>query len=551
MISHLYVKNYALIEEMQIDFAAGFSSITGETGAGKSILLGAMGLALGERADVKSALDAAEKCVIELTVKLTGYNLENWFEQNELDYAEETILRREILPSGKSRAFVNDTPSKVSALNQLAARLIDIHSQNDTILLRDTAFQLSLIDGLAGNQEELKRYADAYQQAREAKKVLDQITLESTDGKDMDYQRFLLDELIDAKLTTETEEEVIEEELRLLQHSEEVTEAITGAIQSFDEPSGLTDRMEQVLQFLNSAMRYDSKLQDLYDRLKSVQIELNDVQSELESVGSSLDNDPQRLQILDDRMSLLQHLKSKHRVGSLAELIEVREEIDESIQNFERLAERIQEAEQVLNKKMAERDKFAVALTKSRLKVLPSIQQEIQDILSKLNMPDARVVMNLQQAPEATASGVDQMEWLFSANAGRSTQPLNKIASGGELSRVMLALKAIMSKSKGLPTIIFDEIDTGISGETARRVADILREMGTKMQVLAITHLPQIAAAGKNHYLVEKQKDGDITRSNIRLLSPEERVEEVSRILSGDKASEAARANAEELLAEE
>lgn len=551
MIKSLHVRNYALIDRLDLNFESGFSSITGETGAGKSILLGAMGLALGDRADLKSALNPDEKCVVELTVNIRGYGLESLFDENDVDYSEETILRREILPSGKSRAFVNDSPARVSALNAIAVRLIDIHSQNDTILLRDESFQLGLIDGLAKNDKAKISFTNAFTRWRNAEKNLRELLDDSTAGLDMDYQRFLLDELLEARLESKDEEDVLEEELKRLQHAEDVAEGIGEADRALSEGGGVVDMLNSAIQSLSTAAKYDSQVQDLLERCKSARIELQDIASELSSAIETFDADPQRLSTLDQRMSLLQHLKAKHRSASVEELMQIRDDIAVSIDRFEKLGDNIEAAKSEVESAHSEMMSQATVLTQSRLQILPTIQQELGQLLTKLNMPDAVLQLEMSALEKPTSAGLDAVHWMFSANAGRTAQPLDKVASGGELSRVMLALKAIMSQSKGLPTIVFDEIDTGISGETARRVAEILKSMGGHMQVIAITHLPQIAAAGKTHYLVEKQVVDGVTRTKIRSLTPNERVEEVSRILSGDTASEAARANAKELLSEE
>lgn len=551
MITHLYIRNYALISELSLPFEAGFSSITGETGAGKSILLGAMGLALGERADLKSISDQSEKCVVELTVNLGAYQLQPLFEELDLDYAEETILRREILPSGKSRAFVNDTPARVSDLNSVAVRLIDIHSQNDTLMLRDVAFQLSLVDYMANNSDVKTAYKTAFDSWKTAQKQLEDLKSEVIGDTDLDYQRFLLEELLDARLESEDEEELIEEELHRLQHAEEVAEAMGSADRLMSDEEGVLSQLERLIHSMTSASKYDARVAELLERVRSVEIEMNDVQSELESIAQLSDFDPERLGVLDERMSTFQHLKAKHRVQTLGELISTREELDRRMDLFSNMEAKLKEAEAEVDSKHAELKDAGSVLTQSRLAILPTIQDEIGSMLTELNMPNARVLMEMSLAERPSASGYDQIEWKFSANKGKDAQLLHKAASGGELSRVMLALKSIMSASKNLPTIIFDEIDTGISGETAKRVATILKRMGLKMQVLAITHLPQIAAAGQSHYLVAKREINGVTQTNIRKLTDEERVEEVSRIISGDSTSEASRANAQELLASE
>ncbi len=548
MITHLHVKNYALIDELSIGFNAGFSSITGETGAGKSILLGAMGLALGERANLKSALDSDKKCVVELTVQLGNYGLESMFDELDLDYAEESILRREILPSGKSRAFINDTPARLGDLSAIAERLIDIHSQNDTLLLRDSKFQLALIDYFASNSSELKSFVDCYSAWKSAKQDLLAIEDELTKGQDMDYLQFLFDELEAAKLDHPDEEEEIEEELKRLQHVEEVTESLAQANGVYESEGGLSDQFEALRLALSAAARFDDRVRALKDRLESVQIELDDIQSELSGLSDGGDAEPRRLRELDDRMSTLQHLKAKHKALNLEELISIQSTLEKQLSDFANMENRIEEARSVLQRTEVALASAGKRLTTSRKNALEEIEGRIQDLLSKLNMPNAQVslVLNAKELPDS--SGYDQLEWVFTANKGQTAKPLHQVASGGELSRVMLALKAIMSASKSLPTIVFDEIDTGISGETARRVADILSNMGTQMQVLAITHLPQIAASGAYHYKVIKEESNGNTRTRIHLLDTDSRIDEISRILSGDQISEAARANAQELL---
>lgn len=551
MITHLHIRNYALISELDLYFKYGFTSITGETGAGKSILLGAMGLALGDRADMKSALNSGEKCVVELTVNLSNYSLTDLFESLDLDYEDETILRREITPSGKSRAFINDVPARVSDLNQIAQRLIDIHSQNDTLLLRDTAFQLDLIDGLANNKAERTAFSESLNAFRQAQSELRQIEEELTGGEDMDYQEFLLQELMEARLSDPNEEEVIEEELNRLQHGEEVAEAMGEADRVLQSEMGLMSQLELLAQHLAQAAKYDARIEELLSRVRSTEIELQDINSEIEQLSSAAEFDPGRLKELDERNSVFQHLKAKHRVHTLQELIDIREEIDEKLIRYSSLENRIDEARKAVQQTEANLTKAGEALTKSRRAILPSIEAEIGSMLKELNMPDSAILLDLTKLETPNSRGFDEASWMFSANKGRVQQPLHKVASGGELSRVMLALKAIMSKSRSLPTIIFDEIDTGISGETARKVARILKQMGNEMQVIAITHLPQIAAAGKQHLVVSKSIVNDETRTSIRSLSDDERVEEISRIISGDSMSEASRANAEELLSHE
>lgn len=547
MIVHLHVRNFALIDELDLSFVGGFSSITGETGAGKSILLGAMSLALGERADLKSALNQQEKCIVELTVRLEGYGMEEWFAENDLDYAVETILRREILPSGKSRAFVNDTPVNLSILNSISSRLIDIHSQNDTILLRDPSFQLQLMDGFAENHAVKRTYEDAYRSWKEKELELEALMNKATEGQDIDYLRFLVDELTEAKIESENEEEELEAELHRLQHAEEVAESLGEGDAVLSDTNGVLDQLNRFIQSLSQAAKYDQRVEGWVERAQSTRIELQDIANEISRFASNVDSDPGQLQMLDNRMGLIQHLKSKHRVFQLSELISLREDMADKLELYDQLEEKLKQANEEVESAKKIRDRAGAELTKSRLSVLPKVETEISAILTQLNMPDAVIQLQLHTV-EPTITGVDAMNWLFSANRGRTPQVISKIASGGELSRVMLTLKAIMSRVKGLPTVIFDEIDTGISGETAKRVAEILREMGLNLQVFAITHLPQIAAASSTHYLVEKQTIEGVTRTQISKLNDEQRIDEVSRILSGKEVSEAARANAKELL---
>lgn len=550
MITQLYIKNFALIDELQIEFKSGFSTITGETGAGKSIILGALGLALGARADLKSLKNPEEKAVVELTLQLDAGTFKPIFEAEEIDFELESIFRRELLPSGKSRAFVNDSPVKIEILSLLAQRLVDVHSQHDNILLRDQDFQLFLIDRFAENQEALGAYKTAYQNWQQLQKEQQQLLKEeSTIGGDWDYLNFLSEELAAAQLKA-GEELQLEQEIGRLSNQEESLQRLSGAMQLLDAAeTGVLPQMATLLQMLRPVARYNKEVEQITERLASVQIELNDIKNEIQ-LQEEEGFDPAVLDQMNQRLTLIQNLLHKHRVEQVVDLLERQEQLSQQL--FE--ADRRSSRKKVIEAEIAEAKEHlmqcAAKLREKRLAVAPLLSNRVNEILGTLNMKSAALQVDLTALTYPKENGMDGISFEFAPNKGMAPAPLHKIASGGEISRVTLALKAILSESKQLPTIIFDEVDTGISGETAGKVARILQEMGRRMQVVAITHLPQIAAAGSHQYKVYKTIEGGLTTTHLSLIPAVERVEELSRLLGGNAPSEAAKANAEALLAE-
>lgn len=549
MLSHLRISNFALIEELDLDWHSGFTTITGETGAGKSIMLGALNHLLGQRADLKALKNPDQKCIIEGSFRLKSEQFKELFEQLDLDFEQESIIRREILPSGKSRAFVNDSPVRLDALQALSQHLIDIHSQHDTLLLNDIGFQLKLIDSFGDHQSVLADYQDKYQAWKKCQKQIANLEEEMREeGGDLDYLEFLHQELVDAKLIPGEAAE-IEERLDLLEHSGKIEEALSSVQELSDgSPLGITEMLGQIRQELKGIASFDEKLQSFSERAKSLVIEFNDLRQEIENFSADSNFDPLEKERLNDRFSLLIHLQRKHQVENIEGLIAKRDEIDAKMNAaFDRdlALKKLKEQSENLHQSLIEASEV---LHQERISLKPKLEEAVLNLLKDLNMPDAAFNIEFQKRAQFDAMGNDQVLFQFSANRGQSLNSLQKVASGGELSRVMLALKAILARSKSLPTIIFDEIDTGVSGETALKIGTILKEMGNFMQVISISHLAQIAAKGKRQYLVKKQSSENSTRSEIFELNEEDRLNEIARLLGGDKVSDAALANARELI---
>lgn len=551
MLKQLSVKNYALIDNLELGLDKGFSVITGETGAGKSILLGALGLILGKRADLSALRDDSKKCIIEGVFVIPAAH-KTFFEENDLDYEEQSFIRREITPSGKSRAFVNDTPTTLAILQKLANLLIDVHSQHSNLLLADSQFQLKLLDDYSGNSAQRQEYLKAYEQLKLKRKELHSFTESiGREVNDIDYLKFLFSELSEAKLAAGEQQE-IEDELSVLEHAEEISQNLAQALSSYesDEGGDVRNGLLQMIQSVSELRNYHTDYENLEERLNSSLIELDDIRSELENRAESVEHDPGRLEKLDQRLSQLLHLQKKHNLASEQELIGKRDELRAKLEDLEQYEDRKQQLEAEIEKTRKEALGKADELHNSRAGVLPAVEKNINSLLAGLNMPDARFSIQLNRQEQLTAEGNDKVVFSFSANKGMPQQPLTKVASGGEMSRVMLALKATMAEHSRLPSIIFDEIDTGVSGETAGKIGEILRQMGSRMQVLAITHLPQIASMGRSHYKVSKQSDAAKTRTEIKPLSADERLSELARLLSGEKITEAALANAKNMLAQ-
>lgn len=562
MLRTLHIENYALIRETDITFDEGFVAITGETGAGKSILLGALGLLLGQRADSSVLADKERKCIVEAQFDINGLELEPFFTVADVDYDDRLILRREILPSAKSRAFANDTPVQLSFLKDLAPHIIDIHSQHQTLTLSDSTFRLSLLDTLASadsNAENshkanhispMAAYTDAYNKYTALKHRMEELTAaEATNRREQDYLLFQFNELSDSKLIVD-EQEALEQESQLLAHAETVRESLATASSAIDDDTetSVLGRLRQAKNDIAHIASYHPDAKDLISRLDSTIIELEDINSELQHNANNISFSPDRQQQVDERLALLYRLEKKHGVGSVAELIALRDNIDSRLQSIASLDNQISLLMEQVDNAFAEVQDKADVLTTSRLTAAEKLTQNIIPILHELGMPDAKFRVELTPTPSYNPSGHDTVSFLFNANRGVELRDISRVASGGEMSRLMLAIKSMLISATLLPTIIFDEIDTGVSGDIAGAVGRIMSRMAGRMQVIAITHLPQIAARSTQHLKVYKQNDSDRTISRLRQLSHEERVTELAVMLSADPPTPAAIQTARELM---
>ena len=549
MLVKLFVQNYALIKELDVELENGLTIITGETGAGKTILLGALSLILGTRADTTVLLDKNQKCIVEGTFRIEDYDLNEFYVANELDYESVTTLRREINPAGKSRAFINDTPVTINLLKELGDRLIDIHSQHQTLMLNDISFQLNVIDSFAGTAKLKSEYVEAYSNYRKLKKEYSGLKEKADRNKaDMEYYQFQLNQLEEAKLN-KGEQEELEVEQELLGHAEEIKLALSESSNLFSaEGMSILSMLREVKMNIGKIRTFLPKGENLLSRTESSLIELGDLAGEIEKLAVSLEADPHRLTQVNNRLDNIYSLIQKHRVGNLNELIIKQEEIKDLIRAIVSSDERLAELESLLEKAVSSLKIISEEMSDKRRNVLPDIELKITELLRQLGMPNAKFRISLSQLKEFTSSGIDQADFLFSANKQIAPENLAKIASGGELSRVMLSLKSLLTKNNNLPTIIFDEIDSGVSGEIADKVGQILAGMGKYMQVINITHLPQVASQGTKHYHVYKDDTDDSTFTRVKLLSTDERILEVARLLSGSEVTETAMKNARELL---
>ncbi|NCT09422.1 MAG: DNA repair protein RecN [Flavobacteriia bacterium] len=549
MLTHLSINNYALINELTIDFFSGLSIITGETGAGKSILLGALGLVLGNRADLSSLKDTSKKCVVEAKLSIANYDLENVFEELELDYDDFTIIRREILPSGKSRAFVNDTPVNLSALNDLKSLLIDVHSQHQTMQLSDADFQFSVIDALAKNGSIIATYKQGLQSLSKLKKELEKLEKNQQEAiKQYEYNLFLFNELEKAKLQIDEQQE-LEEKLDKLNNIEEIKLNLSEALAiSVNEEIGIQSLLLILENRLSKIAPFSKEYQELSARITSIKIELDDIVVELEDANEHVEFDPIEAIQINDRLQLIYNLQKKHAVNSNPELLIVLEGLSEKVSQVENADENIKQKKKEIETVALELDVIASKISDARKKIIPNLQNELQVLLSDLGMVNARFSIKITPTKNYFSNGKDDLEFLFSANKGGNFGELKKVASGGELSRIMLSIKKILSENTQLPTIIFDEIDTGVSGEVSNKIAAIMQQMSKNMQVITITHLPQIAAKGSHHYKVFKEEINGETTTQLKKLTTEERVAEIAEMLSGKALSESAIIHAKELL---
>lgn len=549
MLVSLTIKNYALIDYLNVSFTNGFTIITGETGAGKSILLGGLSLILGKRADLSSLKNKEQKCIIEAVFNIKDYNLKALFDSQDLDYETQTIIRREILPSGKSRAFINDSPVNLSTLQELAERLIDIHSQHQTLQLTKNDFQFEIIDALANNEKNLKTYSVLLHNFNSLKKELHSLLNLKADAiKELDYNTFLLHELVEANLTA-NELELLEEESEALGNTEIIKANLSEAFELLaNEEIGGINTITSLKNTLQNIANVSVKYEKLYNRVNSSLIELDDIFGELDQLKDGVEENPRRLEVVNTRLALINNLLQKHQVGTVDELIIIQKELEIKVKDTENLDEAIAQQEQEIKLKQEQLDTSAKSISLKRTKAAPNLIKQLHSLLVDLGMPSSQFKIEITPSSKYYINGKDDLVFLFSANKGGSFNALKKAASGGELSRIMLAIKLVLSKYTKLPTIMFDEIDTGVSGEISNKMGDIMLQMSKNMQVFAITHLPQIAAKGNAHYKVYKKEVDNVTQTNLIKLNRETRIEEIAQMLGGTELSSSAIAHAKELL---
>jgi len=549
LLTSLTIKNYALIDNLQIDFNDGFSTITGETGAGKSILLGGLALILGKRADLSSLKNASEKCVVEAVFKVSNYHLEEFFKEQDFDFEAQTIIRREILPSGKSRAFVNDSPVNLNSLQLLGEKLIDIHSQHQTLELTSNEFQFQVIDALANNISELETYQAEFKNYKTLMTELNTlIALKAEAIKEHDYNTFLLNELVEANLN-EGEFEQLEEAYETLSNIEAIKEKLAEAHQLMgSDEVGILAALTNLKNAFQKLSGFSSKYDELYRRTNSSLIEMDDLFNEVNDLQDTLDTDPQRLEAVDAKLKIIHNLLQKHTASDVQELIAIKRQLEEKVFVTENLDGNILNKENQIALKIKELDAISTAIHNKRTEIIPKLKSQLENILSGLGMPNAQFKIEIVLGDSFLANGKDHLYFLFSANKGSNFNDLKKVASGGELSRIMLAIKSVLAQYIQLPTIMFDEIDTGVSGEISNKMGDIMLEMSKSMQVFAITHLPQIAAKGHSHYKVYKEDVNDVTQTKLMKLDYDARIVEIAQMLGGKDLSSSAIAHAKELL---
>lgn len=550
MLTQLYIKNFTLIDELNVDFHPGFSVITGETGAGKSIILGALGLLLGNRADVKTIKEGTQRCIVEGHFDITRYALEQFFFENDIDFVgEDCILRREVNSNGKSRAFINDTPVGLNLMKELGEQLIDIHSQHQNLLLQKQDFQLSVVDIIAKNQSLLAQCKKEYAEYNDSKSKLQRAKQSIEESKtNIDFIRFQYNELAALNLQV-GEEESLEQQSKTMQHSEDIKSSLYEVDSNLsDESTGIITRLYRSLSAIKSIAEVLPQAEDITERLDNTYIELKDISSEVSDMLENIEYDPQELERINNRLDAIYSLQQKHHVNSVEELVRLQEDYKTTLDNVENSDVALEELENSMKESLAKVSKTADELTKKRKASIKTIVSDIAERLKALALPNVSFNIEIKKK-EISSNGCDDVEFLFSANPGTPLRPISEIASGGEIARVMLSLKAMLSGAVKLPTIIFDEIDTGVSGRVAEQMAVIMKEMGhCDRQVISITHLPQIAAQGSNHYKVYKEQNNNETHSHLTHLTDDERIQEIAQMLSGSNVTEAAINNAKELL---
>ncbi|MFZ2431194.1 MAG: DNA repair protein RecN [Lutibacter sp.] len=549
MLTNLSIKNYALIDSLSVSFRDYLSTITGETGAGKSILLGALGLVLGKRADTSTLKDANKKCVIEAKFLISNYQLEGFFEENDIDFENETIIRREISPTGKSRAFVNDTPTTLQVLQDLSEKLIDVHSQHQTLQLSDVNFQFQIIDALAGNSAKIESYKRGLKLFTQLTKELNELKKNQEAAvQNYEYNLHLYEELKNAKLKLD-EQEVIEQSLDKLNNIEEIKLNLSEAqALALGEEIGLQTLLNSFLASIHKISSFSNEYEAIYQRILSVKIEFDDIAGEIENFNENVDFDPLELQKLNDRLQLIYNLQKKHSVTTIAELLEKQEELSVKVDAVENSSASILEKEKEIGNVAEKIDKLAKSIFDERERAIPILVSKLENSLENLGMENTRFNFSIKHTKQYFQNGKDELQLFISANKGANFGELKKIASGGEMSRIMLSVKAILSEYLKLPTIIFDEIDTGVSGDVSQKMAEIMQQMSENMQVITITHLPQIAAKGKQHYKVYKQDIENNIVTRLKELTESERIDEIAEMLGGKEISKTAIEHAKQLL---
>ena len=549
MLTGLIIKNFALIDHLEVNFSSGMTSITGETGAGKSILLGGLGLVLGNRADLSTLKDLNQKCFVEATFSIQDYKLKDLFEELDLDYDSITLIRREILPTGKSRAFVNDTPVNLNTLQRLGQELIDVHSQHQTLSLTQTEYQLEVLDALASSKELLIEYQNNLVVFKSLDDKLNKLTaLQDSQKQDLEYSTFLLEELIEANLVSGMLIPLEEEEQELI-HAEEIGFSLLKASQIIsEEQMGVEEQLNEIRSALQKVSLLSEKYAPLFNRVESLKIELLDLNQEIQLQAEQIEANPQRLEVVKIALQKIYDLQAKHKCQSVEELIAICESLDEKVQSTATIGEdliKLAKEREVLKAKLLE---LAQNISHKRKNTIPSLKEELESLLGVLGMPNARFNIDLLPSQRMLLNGKDELVFEFSANKGSNFGSLKKVASGGELSRIMLSIKAILSRFKTLPTIIFDEIDTGVSGEVSYKIGEVMHRMSRYMQVITISHLPQVAAKGAHHFKVYKETIDQSTYTQLKKLNPEDRIQEIAQMLGGEEISETAVQHAKELL---
>lgn len=550
MLSRISITNYALIDELSIDLKQGFTSITGETGAGKSILIGALGLILGDRADIKSIADTSKKCIVEGDFQIKKYSLQHYFDKYDLDYLDNTVLRREISPSGRSRAFINDTPVSLNQLKEIGAFLIDIHSQHQTLLLNSQDYQLKIVDSFSNHNELLEQFHLKYQSYLSKKKILIELQEKETlFSRESDFKQFLFNEIEEAKISAKDNN--IEEELKKFENYDEIQQKLNYALNlSESDDLSIISQLNNLISSLDSVSNKDSVVKPINDRLISLSIEFKDCISEIDTIKANYnqDFDDKHLLLLQERYNLLNQLFHKHRVNTVDELIQIKTNLSLDLERYNSMDIEIEKVKNECSILFNKSSDLAKKLTNNRLKVLPNLENELKGLFFKLGMPNAEIKIHTNVYENLTSKGFENFSFHFSANNGGTPMEISKIASGGELSRVMLCIKYVLAAKTNLPTVIFDEIDSGVSGEIAHKMASLMGQMSINMQVIGITHLPQVAAKGNCQLLVSKKESANKTQTSIRELSKSERINELAKMLSGQSITKSSLSNAQDLL---